>query len=294
MKKRNLFCACLLIFVLLLLSGCGCQHEWEEATCRTAKTCIHCGKTSGEPLRHDWQEATCTAPKTCARCGRTKGEALDHIPGEEVETLDVINAKYHREKCCTVCGSFLEQEDTDLDSFLTDESTFLFSPNQFLERFSTIVKEYYPNFSYSVEEVISGTMVFLDWGIGEDYSTHLIFHHADTSAYTLSEYDDPGVFCIAFLAYGVLESIPMYLEDDMLFAIALAADPLFADDDLDLLLYAKYVSLVNPSEGDDTLGYWAKHEMLYQFGHDVFSKDGTDTGCESALIYATISLDFYE
>lgn len=53
-------------------------HEWQAATCTTAKTCSGCGETDGEALGHSWQDATCTAAKTCSACGETEGEALGH------------------------------------------------------------------------------------------------------------------------------------------------------------------------------------------------------------------------
>lgn len=40
----------------VLLTGCGCEHEWAEATCRTPKTCNLCRETEGEALGHTWQK----------------------------------------------------------------------------------------------------------------------------------------------------------------------------------------------------------------------------------------------
>lgn len=66
------------ILVGTLLSGCGCQHQWKDATCQAPKTCELCGATEGEVVEHIWSEATCTNPKTCEVCGSTDGEALPH------------------------------------------------------------------------------------------------------------------------------------------------------------------------------------------------------------------------
>jgi hypothetical protein len=77
MKKK--FLAVLLALVMvLLLTGCGCDHEWQEATCTTAKTCPLCGEVEGAPLGHVWQAVTCEHPKTCTVCNLTEGEALGH------------------------------------------------------------------------------------------------------------------------------------------------------------------------------------------------------------------------
>ena len=81
--------------LFLLLAGCGCNHEWIEATCTEPKTCSVCGETEGAPLGHTWSEATCTEPKTCALCGITSGRANGH---------DWESATASRPKKCRVCG----------------------------------------------------------------------------------------------------------------------------------------------------------------------------------------------
>lgn len=53
-------------------------HDWQEATCETAKTCSRCPLTEGEPLGHSWLGATCTEAKYCSVCNKKDGEALGH------------------------------------------------------------------------------------------------------------------------------------------------------------------------------------------------------------------------
>ncbi len=76
--KKKLLAGLLALVMVLLLTGCGCDHEWQEATCTTAKTCTVCGEVEGAPLGHVWQAVTCTDPKTCTTCQLTEGEALGH------------------------------------------------------------------------------------------------------------------------------------------------------------------------------------------------------------------------
>lgn len=76
MKRLTLIFA--LLLCISLLAGCECNHEWEEATCTTAKTCSLCKITEGEPLEHSWVEANCKEPKHCVLCNLTEGNALDH------------------------------------------------------------------------------------------------------------------------------------------------------------------------------------------------------------------------
>lgn len=96
MKTLERIPALLLCTVLLTgLCGCGCKHEWVEATCTEPQTCSICGETNGEALGHDWQAATCTEAKTCAVCGETEGEPLGH---------DWQAATCTAPETCVVCG----------------------------------------------------------------------------------------------------------------------------------------------------------------------------------------------
>lgn len=69
----------LVIALSLCLTACGCEHDWNEATCTTPKTCKLCGATEGEVKAHQWQDATCIAPKTCKDCGATEGDVAVHV-----------------------------------------------------------------------------------------------------------------------------------------------------------------------------------------------------------------------
>lgn len=76
--KRKLFLMVLALIVVLLLAGCGCEHEWVDANCVNPKTCSLCEETEGAPLGHSWVAATCANPKSCENCDATEGEALGH------------------------------------------------------------------------------------------------------------------------------------------------------------------------------------------------------------------------
>jgi len=68
----------LVLVMLLVLAGCGCEHDWLEANCTTPKTCSLCEATEGTPLGHSWLAASCDMPKHCENCDATEGEALGH------------------------------------------------------------------------------------------------------------------------------------------------------------------------------------------------------------------------
>ena len=87
----------LLTFLLctVLLAGCSCRHQWQEATCTTAKHCTECDAVEAEALGHDWLDATCVAPRTCSRCGLTDGNALGH---------NWLDATCMNAKTCSICA----------------------------------------------------------------------------------------------------------------------------------------------------------------------------------------------
>lgn len=117
---RNKIGVCILTaMMLLMLTACGCEHVWQDATCDTPKTCTSCGETEGTALEHIWNnssctpicslcgaedaaltshawvDATCTAPKVCALCSATEGEPLGHSWSEATCTDP---------SQCTVCS----------------------------------------------------------------------------------------------------------------------------------------------------------------------------------------------
>ena len=97
--------------ILFLISGCGHEHKWVDATCIEPKTCSECGETEGDPLGHDWIEATCDKPKTCNRCGQTEGEPLGHMLGDwEIIEEEATSNSGKRVRKCTVCGKQIEEE----------------------------------------------------------------------------------------------------------------------------------------------------------------------------------------
>ena len=81
--------ALFLILSLFLLSGCGHEHSWQEATCTQPKTCADCGETEGEPLGHSPTEATVWEPSVCSVCGEVLGEKL--APAFERHNIEVID-----------------------------------------------------------------------------------------------------------------------------------------------------------------------------------------------------------
>lgn len=111
--KKKLLTGALIMVLILLLAACGCDHEWQAATCTTAKTCQLCGEVEGEALGHTWQEAACETPKTCSTCKITEGEPLDH---------DWQDATTDAPKTCSLC-KLTEGERIITDPRFTTQST---------------------------------------------------------------------------------------------------------------------------------------------------------------------------
>ena len=120
-RVQKLLCGISTLTVCCFLTGCHMNHEWQEATCTTPKTCRVGGETEGEALGHTWVDATCAEPKHCSVCNETEGETLAHtwvdatcaepkhcsVCGEtEGEALEhtLMEANYQQPATCEVCG----------------------------------------------------------------------------------------------------------------------------------------------------------------------------------------------
>ncbi len=95
MKKR-IFVTTLTLFGMTLLTACGHEHTFTDATCTAPMTCSECGITEGEATGHVFSEATCDTAMTCSMCGITEGEALGHT---------WVEATCETAKTCSICGA---------------------------------------------------------------------------------------------------------------------------------------------------------------------------------------------
>ena len=135
--KKHL--SCILIAILLLLSGC-CSHNWTAATCNTPETCSECGETQGTALGHNWQEATCTSPKTCGVCGTAEGDALGHEAGAWSVAADAtLLTPGEQVRCCSRCAAVLEMDAIPVKSPVPTDGRYPFSPKDFLDAYHAAV-----------------------------------------------------------------------------------------------------------------------------------------------------------
>ena len=113
-KHSHISFLCLIfstLLLLIILSGCECNHEWTEATCSAPQRCKKCGETQGDALGHSWIDATCTKASYCERCGLRTGEPLGHTPDEWiVDTPATCTEKGEQHGTCSVCGETVTEE----------------------------------------------------------------------------------------------------------------------------------------------------------------------------------------
>ena len=160
---------------------------------------------------HKWKPATCEQAKTCTLCGAVEGDPLSHVPGTWTEDLDLISCKLVRSVNCKNCGIQLEREEVTLDSFVKD-NTFVFTPQQFIDRFTHIVKLKFGLVSYEV--VPSDYGMFVNLYYGEGQKVMLNFLHSDITAVSDKELDQNDICCVSafFLSRSEEDKVPCMEE----------------------------------------------------------------------------------
>ena len=95
---KKIFTMLMVMCMIFMLTACGCDHDWADATCQAPKTCKLCGAVEDENTLgdHAWVNASCEAPKHCEICNLTEGEALSHT---------WIDADCNSPKTCLSCDA---------------------------------------------------------------------------------------------------------------------------------------------------------------------------------------------
>lgn len=255
------------ILMLLAMTGCGCKHEWAEATCTTPETCVKCGATQGEAKGHEWQEATCTKPETCAACGETQGEAKGHDAAWAVADTNIIKATRTMKLTCAVCGEVLETKEEDIETFI-DNKVFLFTAPEFVERFQNAwdvqaADRFQLKMKYSVNsmgyinfDIYNSKDAWLGWGI---------FYDESGNAIEASNADAPigSIRIIIGPIDGLEVETIFYLFTSLLGPCSCAIDPSIKDSEM----YKDPISQNNYSISDGK----ALNGLHYTCGYD---KDG--------------------
>ena len=207
--KKLLTVAFVLLIAILLFTGCGCEHQWLEASCDapqhctlcgetegealshqwtpascdTPEICVLCNKTQGEALQHRWEEANCLLPERCALCGEERGEALGHSEGEaEYSNLDIDAATGDYVIYCEVCGELMESSSGALKSLHNGEE-FICTTLELYERLLHMHKyEDYDLGGFGDTDEDDGLFALIYWDT--DFISRMVFKKADGSAAT--------------------------------------------------------------------------------------------------------------
>lgn len=175
MKKKAIV-ALALCLVLAALSGCGCKHEWKEATC--------------------------TEPSTCAKCGETKGEPLGHDAVWEVKSSDFVAAKRTMVFKCQDCGEELETKEETLTTFVED-GKFIFGAQDYIARLQKLWDDEHAGsldltFKYGITskgkmdfDIYNRNDVWLGWGIFYDKDGNSIEPSSDAPICAISVFAGP-------------------------------------------------------------------------------------------------------
>ena len=91
------------------------DHDWQAATCDSAKKCKYCDITDGYSLGHEFENGTCTSYGTCKRCGAKEAYMKSHTYSGTTDGA------------CTVCGTgtkfILPSTPTSLSYYTTSRCT---------------------------------------------------------------------------------------------------------------------------------------------------------------------------
>lgn len=277
------------------LFGFLCSHEWQAATCTSPQTCNLCGETEGEPLGHDWNAATCTTMQACRVCKATKGVPLGHTPGDWSESSDILQAKRHQERTCSVCGSVMETKEQALDSF-SDGKLFIFTPREFIERLEHFAKEYYPNFQYEIDSIQADSVdnvlairIYLDESHSTEY--YLFFNDANGSKITKTDLDTDNILCVSLEKMNIIDldsGVNLEVIDgDLARAFYQTCDPIISEDDLLTQQVMHLCTFANWMDYNEPVGFSEMNDLLYAFQYAIFKSDEQYTDIQVIQAYAT-------
>ena len=279
--KFKYFLLSLLMFGLMLLSGCACEHAWTEADCLNAKSCTKCQETEGDPLGHSWEAATCQTPKTCARCGLTEGEVLAHTPGSWEETRDPITAQLTAVQHCTLCQAETGSRTEALET-LSEGGIFVFTPREFVQRLEWIAGQNGDSLTWEFLDTDLGLQANVFYGEGR----YLIqFFRNNASVLTQEEEERAVIWCLSLSVVGTS-------EPDMRSYFYMACDPSLTFGENTATLDAMLIAAVaNANASGVPTGYQEFNQLLYE----VIELDAETFGLEDNMhmtnVYASSFLD---
>ncbi len=127
-----------IVFLWLIGSHTICfDHDFADADCTNARTCIYCDATDGEALGHDWIDATCEEDQYCDRCGEIGDKATGHNDGTwTVISQPTFDYSGTEELRCTNCEELLDTRTIPKKVHGVEGNSFNFNDQEFIKFFN--------------------------------------------------------------------------------------------------------------------------------------------------------------
>lgn len=247
-----------------------------------AVLCLCLSTLTACQCRHEWNAATCTTAKTCAKCEETEGEPLGHTPGPTEEAWDFNTATETVREFCSVCNENIRTDTSPLTTLIRDEA-FMFTPREFLDRLTAIAKETYPDCGYEIADSTDSLLAHFLWNPSDVQGFTILFFSPDAAPLRSSDLDSSGVWCVSIAAYGPVSNLGTMISAEHERIIYEAVDPLLDDAVCETLNLNKLAAFLNALYGETT-GYAQANGLLYEFQHYAY---GEDLGYESIQVYAS-------
>lgn len=244
------------------------------------------------PCRHEWEEANCTEAATCRSCGVTKGDPLGHIVGEVEKTEDIINAEILLVQHCENCGTVVKESCESIRSFLGNDE-FGMIPDQFMERYHSILKKVLPNGNklkfeakvaiYNNDTNDEKLMYQIDYD--DKTIAYLYCYDKANEMISFNEKDKSNIWCVV-LRVPIESGESSYIALNVYDSLMAACDPNFPADEREQYVTQWSIWLSETLTKDGCLLFQTKNNILYR--EEVVSQNDGNFFYFSA--YATMNL----
>lgn len=219
---------------------------------------------------HTWEDANCTEAASCRSCGVTKGDPLGHVVGEVEKTEDIINAEIKSVQHCESCGTVVKESGESILSFLNNDE-FGMTPNQFMERYYSILKEVSPNankLKYEAKSVVYNSNINdekLMYQIVYDGEiiAHVYYYDQTNEMISFDKKDNTHFWCVVFRA-PIESGESSYIALNVYDSLMAACDPNFSADEREQYVNHWSIWLGETLTKDGNLLYQAKNNILYR------------------------------
>lgn len=240
--------------------------------------------------RHEWEDANCTEAKNCLKCEETEGIALGHTPGKTETTYDIVDCEAVRKTLCDRCKQCIYSESSPLETFSVNK-LFVFSPEEFMNRMTSIVKHTYPKFCYEIDNTQEFLYVHLYFDDSDTSEYLLEFFDAESQPFNNEEFQKAGIWCVCLQRLSPIEKDTEYkpIDPAVLEVFSQSCDPIMTEEDLYTLQLMQMTTFANWLDFEEQSGTYEKNELFYEFSYrilDLLEEKGYYLDASSIMIYA--------